>query len=148
MSLKFIHSLQFKLALGILLVSLVPLAVVGVFSARTADQLIEGIVSNQLENVASDKQQMLQRWVGERRADLEVVAASPLVETMDPSSIAPYLKVVQDRYQVYRRFVITGLDGKVVYDSIADGPKDSSREVWYQAGMRGQRYISPVHPGG
>ena len=144
MNLRFIHSLQLKLALGFLSVSLVPLGVVCLSSVRTADQLIESIVTNQLENVAADKQQLLHRWIAERRADIEVIAASALVKNMDPVAIAPYLKVAQDQYEVYRRFVIAGPGGQTAYDSAA-GTGDRSGEIWYQRAMGGQRYVSAVH---
>ena len=145
MNLRFIHSLQLKLALGFLLVSLVPLGLVCLSSVRTADHLIESIVTNQLENVAADKQQLLHRWMAERRADLEVIAASALVKNMDPVAIAPYLKVAQDQYEVYRRFVIAGPSGRTVYDSAAGASGDRSGDIWYQRAMQGQRYVSAVH---
>jgi len=144
---KFLYSLQSKLALGVILVSLVPLVIVGFFAARTAEQLIEGIVSNHLDNVVSDKQQLLQRWVAERRADLEVVAGSSIVQSMDPALITPYLKVVQDRYQVYRRFVIAGVDGRAVHDGAQQSGRDYSLEAWRTAGVARQRYASAVRLG-
>ena len=48
---------------------------------------------------------------------------------------------------MYRRFVITGRDGRTVYDSNASADSDHGKDVWHQAGMRGQRYTSPVHLG-
>lgn len=145
MSLRFIYSLQLKLALGFLLVSLVPLGVVCLSAVRTSEQLIESIVTNQLENVAADKQQLLHRWMAERRADIEVIAASALVKNMDPVAIAPYLKVAREQYEVYRRFVIVGPGGRTVYDSAADGGGDRSEETWYRHAMRGERHVSAVH---
>jgi two-component system, NtrC family, sensor kinase len=154
-SFRFLNSLQLKLAAGFLLVSLVPLGIVGSFSVRTADGLIESIVTNQLENMAAEKQQLLQRWIAERRADLEVVAASAVVKGTDPAAIDPYLKSMQSQYEVYSRFVVAGPSGQVIYDS--GGPAQprpslrseratpASEETWYRRAMRGERYMSPVH---
>ena len=144
MSLRFVDSLQFRLALAFLLVSLMPLGIVSSFSARTADRLIESIVTNQLENVAAEKQQLLHRWVAERRADIEVVAASAVIKSTDPAWIEPYLEVVRKQYEVYQRFVIAGPDGQTVYDSTPDAGGNWKDELWYQRAMGGQRYMSPV----
>jgi signal transduction histidine kinase len=140
-----------KLALGFLLVSLVPLGIVSLFSVRTADRLVESIVTSQLENMAAEKQQLLQRWIAERRADLEVVAASEIVAGMKPGPMAGYLRLVRDRYEVYRRFVVVGPGGHAVYDSAAAaGTARSASQDWrqqpcYTAALAGQRYMSPVH---
>ncbi len=144
MNLRFINSLQFNLAAGFLLVSLVPLGVVSLFSVRTADQLIEKIVTGQLENVAAEKQQLLERWIVERKADLEVIAASSIVGSMDPEAIAPYLQLIRDQYRVYRRIVIADLAGKSVYDSVSGTPADWQQEPWFRQVVDGQRYMSPV----
>jgi signal transduction histidine kinase len=111
---------------------------------RTADRLIESIVTNQLENVAAEKQQLLQRWVAERRADIEVVAASAVIKSTDPARIGPYLEVVRTQYEVYQRFVIAGPDGQTIYDSTPDASGNSKDELWYQQAMSGQRHMSPV----
>jgi two-component system, NtrC family, sensor kinase len=145
MRLGFINSLQFKLAIVFLLASVVPLSIVGLHSVRTADGLIESIVINQLENVASEKQQLLQRWIAERKADLEVVAASAIVKSMDPAQIAPYLKLVQDQYEVYRRFLVAGGDGKIIFDTAPDAAVDPAGEIWFQRAKSGQKYLSDVH---
>ena len=141
---QFINSLQFKLAVGFLLVALMPLGIVGVFAVRTANQIIQTIVTNQLENVAAEKQQLLQRWLSERKADMEVVAGSAAVRSLDPKAIADHLKLVQREYLVYRQFVVAGSDGKVVFSTAADGPAGLGDHAWFQQAMAGRRYMSAV----
>jgi signal transduction histidine kinase len=114
---SFLNRLQWKVTLAFLAVSLVPLGVVSFFSLRTANGVIESIVTSQLENVASDKQQLLERWIAERRADLGVVAGSSIMASLDASRIGPYLDLVRRQYEVYRRFVVTDRIGQVIYDS-------------------------------
>jgi len=141
---KFLNNLQFKVTVVFLLVSLVPLGTVSIFSVRTANDVIESIVQNQLENVASEKQALLERWVSERKADMEVLAGSSIVKEMDSPQVAPYFGLVRDQYGVYRRFIITDLDGKVVYDSEGSFDASCAGEVWYQRAISGHPYMSEI----
>ena len=110
MKAKFLNNLQLKVTAVFLLVSLVPLGTVSIFSVRTANNVIESIVQNQLENVAAEKQALLERWIMERKADMEVLAGSSAVKEMDPAEVAPYFELVGDEYGVYGRFIIDDLD--------------------------------------
>jgi signal transduction histidine kinase len=143
-SVKFLNNLQLKVTLVFLLVSLVPLGTVSIFSVRTANKVIESIVENELENVAAEKQALLERWIVERKADLEVLAGSSIVTRMDPAEVAPYSELVREQYGVYRRFIIAGPDGEVVYDSTGASGASCGSEVWYRSAMGGQPYMSEI----
>ncbi|MGQ9573844.1 MAG: cache domain-containing protein [Thermoguttaceae bacterium] len=145
---KFFASLQFRVAVVFLLLSTVPLGIVGLFSVRTADRLIASIVSNQLENMATGKQDLLARWIAERKADLAVVAGSAALRSLEPARIGPYLDV-QRNYGVYRRFVVCDGQGKTIYDTApADGAVGPDR--WWQAALQQGSWLSDValEPGG
>jgi signal transduction histidine kinase len=141
--LKFFGNLQFRVALILLLVSVAPLGIVSVFSVRTAEQAIQSIATNQLENLAEEKKELLGRWIAERKADLEVVAGSAAVQGMDPAQIRPYITLVQSQYGVYRRFIIVDRSGRTVDDNA--GAEDTHpNAVWYREALKGQRYFSEV----
>jgi two-component system NtrC family sensor kinase len=143
---QFIHQLHFKLAIAFLLASLLPLGIVSFYAIHTADDLIQSIVTNQLENVAAEKQQLLQRWIAERQADLEVAVNSRAVKSLDPRSIEAQFQLMQIQYKVYPRLVVAGADGKTIYDSYrAGGPAEGSERPWFRQAISGQRYMSPVH---
>jgi signal transduction histidine kinase len=141
---SFLNNLQLKVTVVFLLVSLVPLGTVSIFSVRTANNVIESIAQNQLENVAAEKQALLERWIMERKADIEVLAGSSAVKEPDRAEVAPFFELVGTQYGVYRRFVITDVDGEVVYDS--KGSSDASRasEEWCQRAISGQPYMSEI----
>jgi len=141
---KFLNNLQTQVTMGFLLVSLVPLGTVSVFSVRTANKVIEDIVQNQLDNVAAEKQALLERWIMERKADLEVLAGSTTVRKADPAEVAPYFELVRDQYEVYRRFIIGGPDGEVIYDSTGTSDASCESKAWYQHAIGGQPYMSEV----
>lgn len=146
MKLTFFSNLQFRVAFLVLAVSLTPLAIVSVFAVRTAEQAIQDIVTNQLENLAEEKQELLERWIAERKADLEVAAGSAALKRMDPTRINPYVKLVQAQYGVYPRFVIVDRSGDTVADtSGASGPHREA--AWFREAAQGRQYFSEVGPG-
>ena len=107
-------SLRARVAAVFVAVSTIPLALVGYFAVRTAEAVIQQIVLNQLENVAADKQRLLQRWIAERRADVAVLARSSVLRSLDVDKIASYLALVREQYRVYRRFLVLGREGETL----------------------------------
>lgn len=144
MKASFVDNLRFKMALVFLLVSLAPLGIVSAFAVRTAYQVIASIVSNQLENLAAEKQDLLERWITERNADLRVVAGSAAVESLDPKRIAPYLALVEQHYKVYKRFVVVDGKGRAIYDNTARATAGQADETWCRRALNGQPYMSDV----
>jgi signal transduction histidine kinase len=120
---------------------------VSFFALRTAEALIRGIVTNQLENVAADKQVLVERWLGERRADLAVVAGAGAVRTADAQSERSYLNLLREQYQVYNRFIVVDSAGHTRADTAESPESQHSETAWYLAAMAGRRYMSQVHLG-
>ncbi|MHB8901120.1 MAG: cache domain-containing protein, partial [Thermoguttaceae bacterium] len=147
MNIRFIYSLQARVTLVFLLVSLIPLGIVSVAALRTADRVINEIVTSELENVAAEKQELLQRWIGERKADLAVVSGSAAVGSMDTSQIGPYLLLVQKEYGVYDRFSVADLEGREVYDTQPSGSNGYQDEVWFRQALERGSYMSEVRLG-
>ncbi len=147
MRIRIINSLQARVTLVFLLVSLMPLGIVSVFSLRTADEVITGIVTSELENVAAEKQELLQRWIGERKADLAVVAGSAAVGSMETAQIEPYLTLVQEEYGVYDRFAVADPAGHLVYDTLPTAYESCEQEVWFRQALEAGSYMSEVRLG-
>jgi signal transduction histidine kinase len=143
MKIAFFNNLQIRVMLLFLLSALVPLSIVGAFSIRTAEELITNMVSNQLENVADDKAALLDRWMSERKSDLNVVAGSSILRSMEPERIAPYIQLVMDNYKVYKRFIVLSDDGEAIFDSSEKGAIDIQEE-WYRHSIDGQMYTSAI----
>ncbi len=107
--------LRTKVMLIFLMLALVPLAIIGWFSIQTTEKLISSMVMRQLENAATDKAAIFERWLDERKADLEVMAGSPAVKYMEPARISDYLELVQEKYGVYKDLTVVSDSGRVVY---------------------------------
>ncbi len=119
---KTLFTLKTKLVFLFLVLALVPLGIIGMFSINTTEALIEKLVLRQLENVASDKPAILERWVEERKQDMQVIAATSLLKSMDPKVIAPYLKLVQAHYGVYNNITVASSENKIVFSTQATDP--------------------------
>lgn len=147
----FLNNLQVRITLLFLLIALVPLGVLSLFALGTANSVITSIATNQLENVASEKQGLLQLWLRERRTDLAVVAGAEAVRSLDRGAISRYLDLVRNQYGVYRRFVVVNREGHLIYDSLAGASEEPWSELpWFKEALAGQASMSEIQldPGG
>lgn len=112
-----LFTLKAKLAVLFLALALVPLGLIGSYAIHTTEQIIVDLVLRQLENAAVDRAGLLERWLGERRADMQVIAGTALIETLDPVRMAPYLDRIQDNYGVYKDFTVIDAAGAPVYST-------------------------------
>jgi len=136
-------NLRTKVMVIFLVMTLVPLVVIGWFSLQTTEELIASMVVRQLENAAADKAAILERWLDERQADLKVMAGSAILQSMDPEQIAPYLELIREEYGVYRDLTVLSAAGEVVFSSQAGLGPASERLV-----VRDDLYMSGIayHP--
>jgi signal transduction histidine kinase len=117
-------NLQTKLLLIFLALTMAPLLIVGWFSLQLTEQLIVSMVVRQLENVAADKAALLERWLDERKADLQVAAGTFWLQTMNPARMAPYLDLVRRHYGVYKELTVVDTGGRQVVHSREGEPAD------------------------
>ncbi len=110
-----LNTLQLKLMLLFFILELVPLCGVGMLSIRTAERLILNMVTNQIEHIAADKAAMLERWIDERKADVEVIAGSSILRSMEPEQIARYVELVRDKYRVYGEISVVSREGVSIH---------------------------------
>lgn len=114
---KPVFNLRTKVMLIFLVLALVPLTVIGWFSLRITEKLIVNMVMQQLENAAADKTAILERWLDERKADMEVMAGTSIVRSMNPDRIGPYLELTGKKYGVYKDLAVMAPDGTIIYNT-------------------------------
>lgn len=108
-------TLKAKLAVLFLVLALVPLGLIGTYAIRTTERIIVDLVLRQLENAAVDRAGLLERWLSERRADMQVIAGTSLVASLDPQKMAAYLNRIQEKYGVYKALSVTDAAGTLVF---------------------------------
>lgn len=125
------------------LFALVPLCAVGLFSIRTAEEVILRTAANQVGQLARDKGALLERWITERKADIAVVAGSSILSEVDPDTMGAYLRLVKDNYRVYSGIAVVGEDGGLIY-ATPGGPPLPERGSWFEEARRGHLYMSDI----
>lgn len=110
-------NLRTKVMIIFLVLALVPLMVIGWFSLQITEKLIVSMVMRQLENAATDKTAILERWLDERKADMEVMAGTSLVQSMDVEQVQPYLDLIRKKYGVYKNLTVVAADGRMICNS-------------------------------
>lgn len=138
------NNMQVRLMLFFLAFALVPLCATGAFSVRTAEDLILSMVGNEIRHVAADKAVLLERWISERKADIEVVAGSSILQSRDPAPIMSYLELVRNRYKAYNEISVVSRDGSTLYTSGGAGPPGPTAESWFRAPLAGSLYMSDI----
>jgi two-component system, NtrC family, sensor kinase len=136
-------NLQIKVMLLFVLLALAPLGIMGALAIKTAEELIISMVKNQIQHVAADKATLLERWISERKADLEVIAGSSILRSQDREQIIPYLDLVRDRYMVYSELFIVSLDGGMVQASSPQAANLQRRD-WFKDSLAGRPYMSEI----
>lgn len=121
-NIKTIFTLKTKLVFLFLLLALAPLAIIGAFSINTTEGLIENLVLRQLENVAADKAAILERWLEERKEDLQVIAGTSILKSMNPKEIGPYLHLIQKHYGVYKNIMVVSDANEIVISTQEPSP--------------------------
>lgn len=114
---KWMLTLRSKGMLIFLALTLAPVLVIGYFSFHFSEELIISMMARQLENVAEDKAALLEGWLEERMADISMVAATSLVQSMNASRIRPYLDLIREKYGVYKELSVISATGEIIAQS-------------------------------
>lgn len=137
-----IFTLKAKLVFLFLTLAIVPLIVIGAFSIDTTEGLIKRLVLRQLENVAADKAAILERWLEERKQDLQVIAGTSILQSMDPTAIVPYLALIQEHYGVYKNITVVSADDEVIVSTA--GPYSAIDVIRNHSGERDELFMSNI----
>ena len=136
-------TLRAKVMIIFLVLTLVPVLIIGYFSIYFSEQLIISMVVRQLENVAEDKAALLEGWLAERVADVSMVAETEIVRSMKPARIRPYLDLIREKYGVYQRLMVISEENRIMAASPQKtGLPEVVRDPAWQ--MRSDLFISDI----
>lgn len=136
-------SLQVKLTLIFFVFALIPLSAVGFLAIKSAEETVFTMATNQMEQIAEDKASLLEKWIAERKADVQVVAHSSILKSLDSRQIAPYLEVVRSRYGEYGDISVVSVDGRWIHGSLGAAENIVSKE-WFTEAASGKLYMSDI----
>jgi len=137
----FLQSISGKLILLFLLLSLVPVGVVGYAAYVQARQAIEQRASYELERLAAIEANRIVTFFESRISDTKVIATNSDVRSLDPQKVNAAIQGFVNQWPMYSGIVITGPDGQSIASS--SGKKiDQSKNASFQKAIKGEIAIS------
>lgn len=129
---------------AIILISFIFTALIGTVTTIeyvNSKKLILSTMENSSKQTVTIHAQKLSSWVESRLSQVEVIANTELVSSMDYSKIMPYFKKEQQNYDgVYNSFGISDTTGKLMLQN--DVVVDISTEETFPKVMQGEKIIS------
>lgn len=110
-------------------------------------QVVRELILQQLEEKAllEVKQGIneVDRWLAKRKSEVETLANTPIVATLDWEIAGPYLKSEIKRLQEYQHFTLAYPDGSYYTTKVnlATG-KNILDRLWFQKSLAGELYVS------
>lgn len=103
------------------------------------------ILNNLKENVLLEVQRggnEIDQWLAVRKAEVETIANTPMVRTMDWSVVGPYTKAEIVRSNDFFIFAMVEPDGSFYNTKVGRSQKNASHRKYFQKAMAGQTNVS------
>ncbi|MDY7024098.1 MAG: cache domain-containing protein, partial [Cyanobacteriota bacterium] len=116
--------------------------IAGFCYSRVRNLTLENLKKNALLEVQLSVD-TLDQWIAVRKAEVAVLAANPIVTSMDWSVAGPYLQSEIQRSSDFHHFIYVNLDGS--YYNTVDGfviGKNIRDRLWVEKGIAGEANIS------
>lgn len=112
--LTYSHSLQRRLFIFNVLLALIPISIGGLISYFLAQNALEQSASQNLANISASVSNKLDRFLYERRKDVQILAADPAITGGTPLERLKALLRNQEIFTLYSALAVTDADGKVL----------------------------------
>jgi methyl-accepting chemotaxis protein len=143
---SFRHSLKGRLITLFLALSLAPLAIVGTLTFLQSQQTLQEATYSDLDRSSQVQSAILEQWLNQRIADMQLLATTEEIQTMQPERVNPYLKTMLEQYKpIYESLVVGSPDGVTHINMNTDG-KDIplAERDYYKLAMQGKANITDV----
>ncbi len=85
----------------------------------------------------------IDQWLATRKAEVETIAHSPIVQSMNWERARPYLKSEVERLQEYSHITYVNSDGSYFTTKVGFAPGQNILDrVWFQKSLAGKVYVS------
>ena len=136
------YDLPYKIALLILGVTILAASITGCISYQSVRRLI---INNLERNALLEVRQRgnnIDRWIGTRKAEIELLANTPPVRSMNWSVAGPYLKSEVIRLQEFKHFALIEPDGSYFTTKVGRALINVSDRQHFKKAMAGEVYVS------
>ncbi|MFD0961590.1 cache domain-containing protein [Paenibacillus chungangensis] len=138
-------SIRGKILIWFLLVALVPLVVSSLIIYNQSSQELIKKQQDSFRSVVESKSQGMDQWLDRRMSEIKLAAMTETMQSLNPTWMTPYLKLIQEQSDVYESVGVAGLDGIVMADSLEDAVGIALKERdYFQKGMQGEPSYSDI----
>ena len=119
--------------------------IVGVSAYWSYQTVRSLILENLKENALLEVQQgvnEIDQWLMARKAEVETIANTPTLQTMNWSEVGPYLKTEIERSADFFIFAMVEPDGSFYNTKVGRSTKNASHRKYFQYAMAGQTAVS------
>jgi methyl-accepting chemotaxis protein len=135
------RSLRSKLLAAFLALSLLPLVAAAAIAFVVGYNTLHQGTARALEQTVEMQAQALDTWIAERRQDMETVAGTARVRSMEPKQVADAVSQYHQMWGVYETMFVAGPDGMTIYNTDQITVSVADRAYFKQA-MQGQLVVS------
>ena len=132
----------YKIALLILGVTILTASVAGCMSYQSVRRLIITQSERNALLEARERGNKIDRWIGTRKAEIEILANTPPVRSMNWSVAGPYLKSEVNRLQEFQHFALIDPDGSYFTTKVGRALINVSDRQHFKKAMAGEVYVS------
>ncbi|WP_458413682.1 methyl-accepting chemotaxis protein [Schinkia sp. CFF1] len=141
----FSNSIRTKFTVSFLLVSLIPLLIVSLLVGNLSSKINIVKEKESMHGLALSKAQAVDEWFRSQMAELQLVAETETVKSMDNKRIFPFITIVNDRSDVFETNFVIDTNGTVIsHTSPKSIGADYSDRSYVQKGLKGESSFSEV----
>ncbi|MEG4007496.1 cache domain-containing protein [Microcoleus sp. Pol11C1] len=136
------YHLGYQTALLILGVTILAASITGCISYQSVRRLILTKSERNALLEVRDRANKIDRWLGTRKAEIEILAHTPPVRSMNWSVAGPYLKSEVNRLQEFQHFALIDPDGSYFTTKVGRALITVSDRQHFKKAMAGEVYVS------
>lgn len=140
------NSIRTKFTIMFLLVALIPLLFVSLLVENLSSNTLIEKEKDSMHNLVLSKAQAMDEWFQTQMAELQLVAETDIVKSMDNERIFPFITIVNDRSEVFETNFVIDTNGKVISHTSPKsiGSEYSDRSYVQAALKKGESSFSEV----
>ncbi|MBD1885980.1 GAF domain-containing protein [Microcoleus sp. FACHB-45] len=136
------YHLGYKTALLILGGTILAASITGCISYQSVRRLIITKSERNALLEVRERANKIDRWLGTRKAEIEILAHTPPVRSMNWSVAEPYLKSEVNRLQEFQHFALIDPDGSYFTTKVGRALINVSDRQHFKKAMAGEVYVS------
>lgn len=139
-------SIRTKFIVSFLLVSLIPLLIVSLLVENLSSKITISKEKESMHSLALNKAQAMDEWFQAQMGELQLVAETETVKSMDNERIFPFISIVNERSEVFETNFVINTEGTVIsHTSPKSVGSDYSDRSYVQAALtKGESSYSEV----